>query len=107
MKHCMFLFFFCSDGGVILNYSWYVKYWKNKPGQKRHRCFLCSIYKKEKSSWSPPFTPGDSSVGHVLNFLCAVWGPYGSVGAAGPEEEKAGLLRTYYWSSHAMLSDWQ
>lgn len=33
---CVFIFlFFCSDRGVILKYLWYVKYWKNKPGQKR------------------------------------------------------------------------
>lgn len=33
--HVFIFLFFCSDGGVILNYLWYVKYWKNKPGQKR------------------------------------------------------------------------
>lgn len=30
-----------SDEGVILNYLWYVKHWKNKPGQKRNTDVFC------------------------------------------------------------------
>lgn len=33
--HVFIFLFFCSDGAVILKHLWYVKYWKNKPGQKR------------------------------------------------------------------------
>lgn len=109
MKYCMFLFFFCSDG-VTPNYLWYVKHWKNKPGQKRGTDVFHVQFKKTKTQNIPGHHPLPQETALWAVYLTpsgAVWDLRGSVGAAEPGKERAGLIGTCYWSSHAMLADRQ
>lgn len=53
MKYRMLLFFFCSHG-VTPNYLWYVKHWKNKPGQKRGTDVFHVQFEKKKTTQNIP-----------------------------------------------------
>lgn len=109
MKYCMFLFFFSS---ILMKESYWTicGMWSiGKINLDRREAQMFSMFNfffksvlghhpllQETGLWATYWTSS-----------CAVWGLCGSVGAAEPGEERAGLLRTCYGSSHAVLPCWQ